>query len=83
MTGFREKLDAQRKRHAREGLVWIGDADLTKYWRRRHPYVRFTRHLGAAQNEAHAHGRAAGRNIVLQRAMHERVSRGRLLPGRQ
>ena len=82
MTGFREKLDAQRKRHAREGLVWIGDADLTRYWRRRHPYVRFTRHVGAAQNEAHAHGRAAGRNIVLQRAMHERVSRGRLLPGR-
>ncbi len=83
MTGFREKLDAQRKRHARAGLVWVGDADLTRYWRRRHPYVRFTRHQGAAQNEAHAHGRAAGRNIVLQRAMHERVSRGRLLPGRQ
>jgi hypothetical protein len=82
MTGFREKLDAQRKRHQREGLVWVGDADLTKYWRRRHPYVRFTRHVGAAQNEAHAHGRAAGRNIVLQRAMHERVSRGRLLPSR-
>jgi hypothetical protein len=82
MTGFREKLDAQRKRHARAGLVWVGDADLAKYWRRRHPYVRFTRHPGAAQNEAHAHGRAAGRNIVLQRAVHERVSRGRLLTGR-
>ena len=83
MTGFREKLDAERRRNQRAGLVWVGDADLTRYWRRRHPYVRFTRHLGAAHNEAHAHGRAAGRTIVLQRAMHERVSRGRLLPGRR
>jgi hypothetical protein len=83
MTGFREKLDVQRKRHVREGLVWVGDTDLTRYWRRRHPYVRSIRHYGAAPNEAHHHGRAAGRNIVLQRAVHERVSRGRLLPGRQ
>jgi len=83
MTGFREKLDAQRRRDTRAGLVWIGDGDLTKYWRRRHPYVRSIRHYGTEPNEAHAHGRAAGRNIVLQRAMHERVSRGRLLPGRQ
>ncbi|MGZ3428114.1 MAG: SprT-like domain-containing protein [Polyangia bacterium] len=83
MTGFREKLDAQRKQHTKAGLVWVGDGDLAKYWRRRHPHVRFTRHFAAERNEAHAHGRAAGRNIVLQRAMHERVSRGRLLPGRR
>jgi Protein of unknown function (DUF2786)/SprT-like family len=82
MTGFREKLDAQRKQHARQGLVWVGDGDLTKYWRRRHPHVRWTRHSGAERNEAHAHGRAAGRNIILQHAVHERVQRGRLLPGR-
>jgi hypothetical protein len=82
MTGFREKLDAQRKRHQREGLVWVGDTDLTQYWRKRHPHVRWTRHYGNERNEAHDHGRADGRNIVLQRAMHERVSRGRLLPGR-
>jgi hypothetical protein len=82
MAGFREKLDAQRKRHEQQGLVWVGDGDLTKYWRRRHPYVRFTRHSGAERTEAHDHGRAAGRTIVLQRAVHERVERGRLLPGR-
>jgi hypothetical protein len=82
MTGFAEKLDGQRKRHQRQGLVWVGDGELTKYWRRRHPYVRFTRAAGPLPNEAHAHGRAAGRNIVLTRAVHERVERGRLLPGR-
>jgi hypothetical protein len=82
MAGFREKLDAQRKRHEQQGLVWVGDGDLTKYWRRRHPYIRFSRHSGAERTEAHDHGRAAGRTIVLQRAVHERVERGRLLPGR-
>jgi hypothetical protein len=83
MTGFREKLETQRQRHQQEGLVWIGDGDLTKYWRRRHPHVRWTRHSGVERTDAHDHGRAAGRNIVLQRAVHERVERGRLLPGRR
>jgi hypothetical protein len=83
MTGFREKLEAQRKRHAAEGLVWVGDGELTRYWRRRHPYVRWSRHTGVERNEAHAQGRAAGRNIVLHRAVHERVERGRLLPARR
>ena len=83
MTGFREKLDAAAQA-PRARRAWSGSATPTSasYWRRRHPYVRFTRHAGAERNEAHADGRAAGRNIVLQRAVHERVARGRLLPGR-
>jgi hypothetical protein len=83
MTGFREKLDGERKKHAAAGLVWVGDGDLEKYYRRRHPHIRWTRHQGVIRNEAHAHGRAAGRNIVLHRAVHERVERGRLLPARR
>jgi predicted SprT family Zn-dependent metalloprotease len=80
MTGFREKLDAQKKRHQQEGLIWVGDGDLTRYWRRRHPHVRWTRHAGVERNHAHDAGRADGRKIVLHRAVHERVERGRLLP---
>jgi hypothetical protein len=83
MTGFREKLDAQKKRHQQEGLIWVGDGDLTRYWRRRHPHVRWTRHAGVERNHAHDAGRADGRKIVLHRAVHERVERGRLLPGRR
>ena len=83
MTGFREKLNAQRKQQQAAGLVWVGDGDLEKYYRRRHPHIRWTRHTGVQRNEAHAHGRAAGRNIVLHRAVHERVERGRLLPARR
>jgi hypothetical protein len=80
MTGFSEKLDAQRKRSAREGLVWAGDGDLHRWYRKRHPHIRWTRHGGSERNEAHGHGREAGRNIVLHRAMQsEARNRGRLL----
>jgi hypothetical protein len=83
MSGFSEKLDAQRKRATREGLVWAGDGDLQKWYRRRHPHIRWTRHGGSERNEAHGHGREAGRNIVLHRAVSsETRNRGRLLPSR-
>jgi hypothetical protein len=83
MAGFREKLETQQKQQAAAGLVWVGDGDLGKYWRRRHPHIRWTRHAGVERNHAHDAGRAAGRNIVLHRAVHERVERGRLLPARR
>jgi hypothetical protein len=67
ITGFREKLDAQRKKHQTEGLIWVGDTDLSRYLRKRHPYVRHTYHAGRPRTEAHADGRAAGRNVVLHR----------------
>jgi hypothetical protein len=83
MTGFREKLDTQKKQQQQAGLVWVGDGELGRYWRRRHPHVRWTRHTGVERNHAHDAGRAAGRNIVLHRAVTERVERGRLLPARR
>jgi hypothetical protein len=84
MVGFGEKLDAQRTHHAREGLVWVGDGDLARYWRKRHPHIRWTRQEGSRRTEAHAHGREAGRQIVLHRAMTVADrQRGRLLPGRR
>jgi hypothetical protein len=83
MTGFREKLDAQKKKQQQAGLIWVGDGELGRYWRRRHPHVRWTRHSGVERNHAHDAGRAAGRNIVLHHAVTERVERGRLLPARR
>jgi hypothetical protein len=81
MTGFREKLDGQRRQSAKAGLVWTGDGALGQYLRRRHPHIRSIHRNGHERTSAHAHGRAAGRNIVLSRAVHERVSRGKLLRG--
>jgi predicted SprT family Zn-dependent metalloprotease len=84
MTGFAEKLAAKERAHKEEGLVWVKDGDLGHYFRRRHPHVRHVRHAGSRKNEAYAHGREAGRRIILHRAVAgAAASRGRLLgPGR-
>ncbi len=72
MIGFKDKLDAQRARHQQQGLVWVGDGDLGRYFKKRHPHIRWTHYRGSQANEAHAHGRAAGRELVL----HKPVSAG-------
>jgi hypothetical protein len=79
IAGFRDKLSGERKRHRSEGLVWVGDADLSRYLRRRHPRIRWTHGAGAQHGEAHGDGRAAGRDIVLSRPIHTRGGGGRLL----
>ena len=67
MAGFLEKLNGQRRISQAEGLVWVGDSDLSAYYRKRHPRIAHVRHRGSARNEAHHHGREAGRRIVLHR----------------
>jgi predicted SprT family Zn-dependent metalloprotease len=86
MDGFREKLQAETKQHREQGLVWVGDADLSKYFRRRHPHIRHTRTAGPSRNAAHGAGRSAGRRLVLHRGMHDAsgASAGaKLLPARR
>jgi hypothetical protein len=81
MAGFAEKLARQSNHHKSEGLIWIRDGDLTGYFRARHPYVRNVRHTGGTRNEAYSEGRAAGRRIVLHRAVRDSAaSRGLALP---
>ena len=80
MAGFSEKLSRQATTHREEGLVWVQDADLAQFFRRRHPFVRHVRHTGNARTEAFSHGREAGKRIVLHRAVESAAtSRGRLL----
>jgi len=69
MAGFREKLDGQSTQSRGTELVWIGDAGLKKYFRKRHPFVRTTRYAARGRPLAHRHGRAAGKRIVLNRAV--------------
>jgi Protein of unknown function (DUF2786)/SprT-like family len=81
MSGFAEKLSRQATTHREEGLVWVKDADLGHYFRRRHPHVRNVRYGGNPKNEAFARGRDAGRRIILRKGIEGTVtSRGRLLP---
>jgi hypothetical protein len=69
MEGFRDKLEAETKQHREHGLVWVGDADLAAYFRRRHPHIRHTRTAGQTRTAAHGAGRNAGRRLVLHRGM--------------
>jgi hypothetical protein len=86
MAGFRDKLEAQQKSDSARGLVWVGDRDLEVYFRRRHPRVRTTRYSARRRPDAYAHGREAGRRIVLHRGVSSGPSRAALFlppgPGR-
>jgi Protein of unknown function (DUF2786)/SprT-like family len=84
MLGFLEKLNSERKASAEQGLVWVQDADLDGYYRKRHPHVQLVKHTGNQRTAAHAHGREAGRQIVLHRPMQGQTGeRGLLLPGKK
>jgi hypothetical protein len=84
MAGFKQELEAQTRRNTKEGLVWVGDAQVGEYFHRRHPRVRWTRHVSSRGTSAHEHGVAAGRRIVLHRGIQQGPSAApvRLLKGR-
>jgi len=84
MSGFRERLERDRKRNGAEGLVWKGDAELHGFFRRRHPHIRFTRHAAQTASEAYRRGRAEGERLVLHRGVRSGPSGGapRLLPAK-
>jgi len=83
MSGFHERLLNERQRSEAQGLVWVGDAELGGYFRRRHPQVRWARHAVSTGGEAYARGQTAGRNIVLHRGVKAGSSGSvKQLPGR-
>jgi len=80
MSGFADKLGRQAKASASEGLVWVKDGDLDRFYRARHPYIRNVRYGGQRRTEAFAHGKEAGKNIVLKKPIRGGATdRGRLL----
>ncbi|HKQ68424.1 MAG TPA: DUF2786 domain-containing protein [Polyangiaceae bacterium] len=85
MEGFRERLEAETKKHRAAGLVWVGDADLQAYYRKRHPHIRHTHSFGSARTEAHGAGKSAGRSLVLHRGLTAKSSGATpaLLPARR
>lgn len=83
MAGFREKLEAERKKSRAAGLVWRGDGELHGFFRGRHPHIRTTRHVTHSGTEAYARGREAGKRLIVHRGVKAGASEGapRLLPG--
>lgn len=83
MRGFRTKLEAEARAARAEGLVWVGDADLQRYYRTRHPYTRTTHVRPTSQGSAYRAGHAAGQKIVLHRGVRQGPSAGpKLLKGK-
>ncbi len=79
MLGVQEKLARDAKGKTELGLVWVGDADLDRFVRKRHPHVRRGRIAGALRDGHHA-GRVAGNDVVIGRPIDEAtVARGKLL----
>jgi hypothetical protein len=85
MAGFREKLDAEKKKSRAEGLVWRGDGELHSFFRGRHPHIRMTRHRTHSGTEAYARGREAGQRLVVHRGVRAASSGGApgLLPAKR
>jgi hypothetical protein len=82
MAGFRDRLERERKKSKAEGLVWVGDAGLDDFFRKRHPRIRWTRYAVGHGSEAYARGREAGAKIVLHRGIssNSRATSPALLP---
>ncbi len=74
MSGMNEKLSREQKKSEEAGLVWIADGDLDRWFRVRHPQVRHVRYTGQPRTEAYAHGREAGKNIVIHRGIKDRAA---------
>jgi hypothetical protein len=82
MRGFAEKLRVERTAAEATGLVWVADPLAQRYFRRRHPRVRTSMRTSSEHKAAAKHGRAAGRELVLNKPIGKGPGKKvRLLPG--
>jgi hypothetical protein len=81
MSGMSEKLGRESKKSEAAGLVWVADADLEGWFRKRHPYVRHVRYAGQRRTDAYAHGKEAGQNIVIHKGIKSKPAERGLLLG--
>jgi hypothetical protein len=69
MSGFYAKLKRERGQNQAQGLVWLGDANLKAFFRRRYPKTRSTSYATSGANSAYSAGRKAGESIVLHKGV--------------
>ncbi|HMA91312.1 MAG TPA: DUF2786 domain-containing protein [Polyangiaceae bacterium] len=77
LTGVRDRLATDRRRSEREGLIWVGDGELTSYFRRRHPHIRWIRGTAKIRPDAWDKGRDAGRSLEITKPLREAKNRAR------
>jgi len=71
MAGFCAKLNEQKRQQKSEGLVWVGDADLQDFHRKRYPRIHVARFVTGSSDTARESGREAGRSLVMHRPVGE------------
>jgi hypothetical protein len=80
MRGFLDKLGADRTVQRAEGLVWVGDAGLRRYYEARYPRRRAVGRARFSSANAFREGQSAGREIVLHKPITPYAgNQGRLL----
>lgn len=80
VAGFHRRLDADARHQKEAGLVWVGDADLHRFFRQRHPRIVHVRRGSQAGREAFGAGQHEGQKLVLHRPVAGTAGdRGRLL----
>ena len=79
LMGFSQKLKQERTAHAARGLVWLGDPDLKRYYRERHPRTRSLNGGGVRHGKAHEAGLEAGKSLRIHRGVQEHGKGGGLL----
>jgi len=79
LTGFSDKLRAERRAQAERGLVWVGDRDLKDWYRARHPRIAALPSAGWSAGQAHDAGRRAGGELRLHRGIGSHGADGGLL----
>lgn len=77
LEGFRRQLEKTTVESAERGLIWVGDAGLDRYTRRRHPKVTRSKLGGVPLSEARAAGVKAGAKLRLHKPLGARRSSGR------
>ncbi|MBI5185163.1 MAG: SprT-like domain-containing protein [Nitrospinae bacterium] len=70
LTGFYEKLDSRAATGPLDKLVWKGDPDLMKFFRRRNPKLRRATYAWSRSCEdAYASGKASGKTLVVHKGV--------------
>lgn len=68
LDGFQKQLAEQREGDAERGLVWLGDAQLGRFYRQRFPHIRTRRTRSTIDaNDAYHAGREEGLKLRLRR----------------
>jgi hypothetical protein len=83
MAGFHQKLVRERTQHQTEGLLWLGDAKLRAFFKRRYPRTRSVNYGTSRGTMAHDAGKREGERLVLHKGVSATGGGVKLLGGRR